>query len=42
MQLKMNITDVDGANKYNDLNNVCCSVIIKNNNITIGHMKDGC
>ena len=39
---RMNITDIDGANTYSDLNNVCSSMIIKGDTITIDYMEGGC
>ncbi len=39
---KMGITDIDGANTYNDLNNVCSSMIIKGDAITVDYMEGGC
>ena len=39
---KMNITDIGGASTYNDLNNVCSSMIIKGNTIIVDYMEGGC
>lgn len=39
---KMGITDIDGASTYEDLNNVCSSMIIEGDTITLDYMEGGC